>query len=28
IDLVYYLLLIMTALVLSIRRLDAYRLQH
>ncbi len=28
IDLVYYLLLIVTALVMSIRRLDAYRLQH
>lgn len=28
IDLIYYLLLIVTALVMSIRRLDAYRLQH
>ena len=28
VDLVYYLLLIATALVMSIRRLDAYRLQH
>jgi ABC-2 type transport system permease protein len=27
-DLVYYLLLIVTALVMSIRRLDTYRLQH
>ena len=27
-DVIYYLLFILTFLVLSIRRLDAYRLQH